>query len=104
MSHVTLPLRQVCLHLAHLGRGYDKYKTMFASSETSANLTTNAEELNQYLYETMINPACDPAGVGRYWSKNPYTWLKTLRLKYLCVPPVTVFRELLLQCRMYKGL
>lgn len=41
----------------------------------------------------MINPASDPADVGQYWSKSPYTGLKKLRLKYLCVPPTTVFRE-----------
>lgn len=69
------------------------YKDYFTKGEQVSGVSSSCDsELNQYLGEKNLDPK-DGEKVSHYWTNSVYPTLKRAALKYLCVPPCTVFSE-----------
>lgn len=59
--------------------------------KTTPYKSSSAEEVDTYLKEPLQQPTAD---IFSYWKNNQtFPHLKKLAVKFLCVPPATVFSE-----------
>lgn len=96
VDNVTLPVEaQTSTNSNEVQGFWARYAEVFKESSSTIQNPPSLgveEELTQYLREQPLHPK-QVEKLGSYWFSSPHSRLRTLAMKYLCVPPSTVFSE-----------